>query len=94
MATNRSGVVDLATPTPSTWAPPVGCCGRPISARGWLGSSWPHLTPDFDVAQQGVWQFEFGWRASDAVADTVRGLVGRRVDARGAVDLPGHFRCR
>ncbi len=37
------------------------------------------------------WQFEFGWRARDAVADTVRGLAGRRLEVWDAVDLPGHL---
>jgi hypothetical protein len=47
---------------------------------------WPELVPEMDLsALQEDWDFEFGWRALDAVADTGRGLVGRRLDAAGAV---------
>ena len=93
VSTNRSGVVDLAAPDTVD----LGAARRLLRSadqRPRLARlpCWPHLTPDFDdAAAAGSWQFEFGWRASDAVADTVRGLVGRRVDARGAVDLPGHL---
>ncbi len=93
VATNRTGLVDLAP----------GDTTNLITARGLLRSveqrprltrlpAWPQLTPELDVsAVQEDWQFEFGWRASDAVADTARGLAGRRLDFRGAVDLPGHL---
>jgi nucleoside-diphosphate-sugar epimerase len=93
VATNRTGQVDLAT----------GDTTNPITARGLLRAveqrprlsrlpAWPQLTPELDVsAVQEDWQFEFGWRAGEAVADTARGLAGRRLDARGAVDLPGHL---
>ena len=93
VATNRSGVVDLVAPDTVD----LGAARRLLRSadqRPRLARlpCWPHLTPDFDdAAAAGSWQFEFGWRASDAVADTVRGLVGRRLDARGAVDLPGHL---
>jgi nucleoside-diphosphate-sugar epimerase len=93
VATNRTGQVDLAT----------GDTTNPITARGLLRAveqrprlsrlpAWPQLTPELDVsAVQEDWQFEFGWRAGEAVADTARGLAGRRLDAGGAVDLPGHL---
>jgi hypothetical protein len=35
--------------------------------------------------------FEFGWQAIDAIADTGRGLVGRRLDAAGAVSQGGQL---
>ena len=93
VSTNRSGVVDLAAPDTID----LGTARRllrPVDQRARLARlpSWPELALEFDDAVTAAsWQFEFGWRASDAVADTVRGLVGRRVDARGAVDLPGHL---
>jgi hypothetical protein len=93
VATNRSGVVDLAAPDNTDL-----CIARrllrPVDQRTRLGRPpcWPGLTLAFDNATTvASWEFEFGWRASDAVADTVRGLAGRRVDTRGAVDLPGHL---
>lgn len=93
VATNRTGLVDLAP----------GDTTNLVSARGLLRSveqrprlsrlpAWPQLSPELDVsAVQEDWQFEFGWPTSDAVADTARGLAGRRLDVRGAVDLPGHL---
>ena len=41
------------------------------------------------TAVQEDWGFEFGWQALEAVADTARGLVGRRLHAAGAI---GHGR--
>ena len=93
VATNRSGVVDLAAPDTID----LGAARRmlrPVDQHARLARlpGWPELTLDFDGAVTAAsWQFDFGWRVSDAVADTVRGLLGRRVDARGAVDLPGHL---
>ena len=37
------------------------------------------------------WDFEFAWGARAAVADTARGLAGRRLDAKGTMDVPGHL---
>jgi nucleoside-diphosphate-sugar epimerase len=93
VATNRTGVVDLASPDTTDIA----------TARPWLRSvgqrprlgrlpSWPELTPTLDLAAaQEAWRFEFGWSASDAVVDTMRGLAGRRLGARGITDLPEHL---
>jgi hypothetical protein len=39
---------------------------------------------DITVAQED-WMFEYGWQAIEAVADTARGLVGRRVGPTGAI---------
>jgi nucleoside-diphosphate-sugar epimerase len=93
VATSRNGVVDLAAPE-TTDLGTARRLLRPVDQRARLARlpSWPQLTPELDAAATAAsWQFEFGWRASDAVTDTVRGLVGRRVDARGVVDLPGHL---
>jgi uncharacterized protein YbjT (DUF2867 family) len=93
VATNSTGAVDLATPDtiePGTARRLL----RSVEQRPRLSRlpTWPRLIPDLDVAAvQEAWQFEFGWRAIDAVADTVRGLAGRRLDVRGAVDLTGHL---
>ena len=93
VATNRTGLVDLATPDTTELATARGLL-RSVEQRPRLSRlpAWPQLIPELDVsAVQEDWQFEFGWGASDAVADTARGLAGRRLDARGAVDLPGHL---
>lgn len=88
---DRTGVVDLASPDTvnvvTAWrmlraADPRT---RPNGVR-----SWPRLVPDMDIAAvQEDWSFAFGWQALEAVADTARGLVGRRIAAAGAV---GHGR--
>ena len=92
VATNRTGLVDLATPdtteltTARRLLRPVGQRPRPSRLP-----SWPQLAPELDLSSlQEAWDFQFAWSASDAVADTARGLAGRRLDARGAIDLPGH----
>ena len=93
VATNRTGVVDLATPDTIEL----------VAARQLLGSvaqrprlsrlqTWPQPIPELDVsAVQEAWNFEFGWCASDTVADTARGFAGRRLDVKGAVDLPARL---
>ena len=43
------------------------------------------------IAVQEDWTFDFGWHAIDAVADTGRGLVGRRIEAAGAVSQGGQL---
>lgn len=93
VTSNHSGTVDLATPdTVST-----------VVARHTLGSvgvrpripripRWPQLTPEMDTtALERDWRFQFGWSAADAVADTARGLLGRRLSSLGATELPGHL---
>ena len=91
VATNRTGLVDLAT----------GDTTELVTARRLLRSveprprlsrlpTWPQLIPELDTSVE-TWQFEFGWRAIDAVADTARGLAGRKLDVRGAVDRAGHL---
>ena len=93
VATNRIGVVDLATPD-TTDIVAARQLLRPVGQRPRLGRlpSWPQLIPELDVAAaQEAWRFEFGWSASDAVADAVRGLAGRQLGTGGTVDLPGHL---
>ena len=43
------------------------------------------------VPLQRDWGFECGWSALDAVADTARGLAGRKLEAGGAVAVPNRF---
>lgn len=89
--TDRKGVVDLASPgtvnVVTAWR-----MLRSADPRSRLNRvrSWPQLIPEMDIAGvQEDWSFEFGWQALEAVADTARGLVGRRIAAAGAT---GHGR--
>jgi nucleoside-diphosphate-sugar epimerase len=93
VATDRTGVVELATPdvtnTITAWRLLQSVHPRP---RLHGIPTWTQLTPGMDIAAvQEDWMFEFGWSATDAVVDTARGLAGRRLDAAGATDLPGHL---
>jgi nucleoside-diphosphate-sugar epimerase len=93
VATNRNGLVNLATPDTTDIADARRLL-RSVEQRPRLSRlpTWPQLNSDLDVgAVQEAWRFEFGWCASDAVVDTVRGLAGRRLGVTGAVDLPGHL---
>ncbi|GFG75948.1 NAD-dependent epimerase/dehydratase family protein [Mycobacterium botniense] len=90
--TNRTGAVDVAPPdatnTFTAWR-----LLRSVNPRPRLQGirSWTGLTPDMDLAAvQERWVFDFGWTASQAVADTARGLAGRRLSAAGAVSVRGH----
>jgi nucleoside-diphosphate-sugar epimerase len=92
VANDRTGVVDLATPdatnTITAWR-----LLRSVNPRPRLHGirSWAELTPEMDIAAvQEDWMFEFGWRATEAVVDTARGLAGRRLETTGATELPGH----
>jgi nucleoside-diphosphate-sugar epimerase len=85
LSTDRAGIVDLATPDTvnivTAWRilRSVDPRSRP-HLRG-----WSQLAPEMDLAAlQEDWTFDFGWQAAEAVADTARGLVGRRIDAAGA----------
>lgn len=85
--TDRTGVVDLATPDTSNVVTAWRLL-RSVDPRARLNRvrSWPQLTPALDIAAvQEDWGFEFGWHALDAIADTARGLVGRRLHPAGAV---------
>ena len=85
--TDRTGVVDLATPGTTNLITAWRLL-RSVDKRSRLHGvgTWSQLIPDLDVAAvQEDWSFDFGWQAVEAIADTARGLVGRRVYAAGAV---------
>lgn len=91
--TDRTGVVDLASPDTvnmvTAWRVlrAAGPRLRPHGVR-----SWSQLIPEFEIAgAQEDWMFEYGWHALDAVADTARGLVGRRLDTAGAINHGGQL---
>jgi NAD dependent epimerase/dehydratase family len=93
VATNRTGLVDLATPDTTELATGRRLL-RSADRRPRLSRlpTWAQLVPELDISSvRETWEFEFGWRAIDAVADTVRGLAGRRLDSKGAANLPGHL---
>ena len=83
---DRTGVVDLATPD-TTNVITAWRLLRSAEPRSRLHGvrSWSQLIPEMDITvAQEDWAFEFGWQALEAVADTARGLVGRRPHAAGA----------
>ena len=84
--TDRTGVVDLATPD-ATNVITAWRVLRSVDPRSRLHRvpSWSQLLPEMDItAAQEDWGFEFGWQAIEAVGDTARGLVGRRIGPKGA----------
>ncbi|OSC29320.1 hypothetical protein B8W69_09990 [Mycobacterium vulneris] len=91
--TDRTGVVDLASPDTvnliTAWR-----VLRATDPRSRLHRvrSWSQLIPEMNAsAAQEDWSFKFGWHALDAVADTARGLVGRRLDGAGAINHGGRL---
>lgn len=91
--TDRTGIVDLASPDTvnlvTAWR-----LLRATDPRFRLHRvrSWSRLIPQMNIAAaQEDWAFEFGWHALDAVADTARGLVGRRLDTAGAINHGGRL---
>lgn len=91
--TDRTGVVDLATPDTvnvvTAWR--LLRSGDPRS-RLHRVHGWSQLIPEMDIAAvQEDWMFDFGWHALDAVTDTARGLVGRRLDTAGATSHGGQL---
>ncbi len=91
--TDRTGVVELATPDTvnviTAWR-----LLRSADPRSRLHRvrSWSQLIPVMNIAAaQEDWMFEYGWQALEAVADTARGLVGRRLDAAGATSHGGQL---
>ena len=91
--TDRSGVVDLATPDTvnliTAWR-----LLRSVTPRSRLHRipSWSQPFEYLDpTAAQEDWMFEFGWKALEAVTDTARGLVGRRAGPAGATDHGAHL---
>jgi nucleoside-diphosphate-sugar epimerase len=84
--TDRTGVVDLASPD-TTNVITAWRLLRSVDPRSRLHRvrGWSELVPEMDItAAQEDWQFEFGWQALEGVADTARGLVGRRLYGGGA----------
>jgi nucleoside-diphosphate-sugar epimerase len=91
--TDRTGVVDLATPD-TTNVITAWRLLRSVDPRSRLHRvrSWSQLIPEVDIAAaQEDWGFEFGWQAIEAVVDTGRGLVGRRLGAAGATGHGGQL---
>lgn len=91
--TDRTGVVDLASPDTVNMVTAWRVL-RAVDPRSRLHRvrSWARLIPDFDIAvAQEDWMFEYGWHALDAVVDTARGLVGRRLDSTGAINQGGQL---
>lgn len=85
--TDRSGVVDLATPDTTNvitaWRV-IRSVDPRLRLHGVRG--WDDLIPEMDiVAAQENWDFEYGWGALDSVIDTSRGLVGRKLGPGGAI---------
>jgi nucleoside-diphosphate-sugar epimerase len=90
---DRTGVVDLATPD-TTNVITAWRLLRSVDPRSRLHRvrSWTQLIPEMDItAAQEDWMFEFGWQAIEAVADTARGLAGRRLGAAGAISHGGQL---
>ncbi|MDP7728130.1 hypothetical protein [Mycobacterium sp. TY813] len=91
LGTDRCGAVDLATPDTTNlitaWRVLRSVDPR-LRLHGVRG--WENLVPDLDIsAAQEDWKFKYGWLALDAVVDTGRGLVGRKLEARGATTGAG-----
>jgi nucleoside-diphosphate-sugar epimerase len=86
LTSDRTGVVDLATPD-TTNVITAWRLLRSVDPRSRLRQvpCWSQLVPEMDLAAvQEDWAFECAWSALEAVADTARGLVGRRLHAAGA----------
>ncbi|MBV9351812.1 MAG: hypothetical protein JOZ23_09785 [Mycobacterium sp.] len=92
VTSNRTGVVDLAPPDTTNVITARRLLEAATRSRHHRPQNWFQLTPALNIAAlQEDWMFEFGWPATEAVADTARGLAGRRLDVAGAIDLPGHL---
>jgi uncharacterized protein YbjT (DUF2867 family) len=93
LSTDRTGVVDLATPDTVNMVTAWRLL-RSVDPRSRVPRvrNWAELFPQVDLAAvQEDWRFEFGWHASEAVVDTARGLVGRKLDATGATSQAGQI---
>ncbi|OBK25656.1 hypothetical protein [Mycobacterium asiaticum] len=87
VGTDRTGAVDLATPD-TTNVITAWRVLRSVDPRLRLHGvrGWDQLVPELDIAvAQEDWNFVYGWQALDAVVDTGRGLVGRKLGPAGAV---------
>jgi nucleoside-diphosphate-sugar epimerase len=93
VATNRTGVVDLANPD-TIDAVTARAMLRSADRRTWRArlAGWPQPIPNLDAATTPEsWRFDFAWSTTDAIADTARGLVGRKLTPTGPTDVPGHL---
>lgn len=91
-ATDRTGVVDLATgDTVDMTTVHRFLRSATQQAHTHRIPSWTQLIPELDMAAlQDDWTFDCGWPATEALADTTCGLAGRRLGPAGATDLSGH----
>lgn len=86
LGTDRNGVVDLATPDTTN----VITAWRLLRSadprlRAHRVPGWTQLIPRMDIAAaQEDWSFQYGWQATEAIVDTGRGLIGRKLDPAGA----------
>lgn len=93
VGTDRTGVVELATPDTTN----VVTAWRLLRLadprlRTHQVHRWAELLPAMDITTaQEDWEFEYGWQAFDAIVDTGRGLAGRRLDPAGAVSVSGQL---
>ena len=93
VGSDRTGTVDLATSDTTN----VVSARRILTAvdprpRVRSIDGWPVLTATLDLTSlHDDWQFECGWGATEAVADTARGLQGRKPGPRGAVTVTGRI---
>ncbi|MGW4326218.1 PEP-utilizing enzyme [Nocardia sp. NPDC004573] len=92
----RVGVVELAAPGVVSGAD-VHRIRAATGTRSVRRMARDRTVPEVDpTAAQAEWGFRCGWTASEAAADVVRGLVGRKVDGdelvarTGAIPLPGY----
>ncbi|QLL05174.1 NAD-dependent epimerase/dehydratase family protein [Mycobacterium vicinigordonae] len=93
VGTDRTGVVDLATPD-TTNVITAWRLIRAVEPRLRLHGvrSWDKLIPEMDIAvAQEDWSFEYGWGALEAMVDTGRGLKGRRIEPAGAIPGSGQL---
>lgn len=92
VATDRTGVVDVATPdnVDMTTARRLLRLDNRQSHSHRI-PSWRWTTPQLDTtALYDDWKFDCGWSATETFVDTVRGLNGRRLEPTGAAALAGH----
>ncbi len=89
LPTDRTGSVDLAaadTVDAATARQVLRSRTRHLHSHRVLG--WTVPVPELDTtALHNDWKFECGWPANEALTDTARGLIGRRLDQAGAIDV-------
>jgi hypothetical protein len=91
VGSHRTGAVDLCT-ADSVTAATARRWLVPVHRRFGRVDGWPVPDPDLRVVPlHRDWEFECGWTAAEAVADTGRALAGRRPSAAGATTIAGRF---